>query len=182
MGENKKEVFDEELSSKNLLAEQDIYDEEIPVYDILMEQRVEELCVWAAARAAAVVVMPFVGTVALIANEVYLVKKIGDLHGQQLSESVILGFIASLGASVVGSTLATLFPYSPTKLLIGATITYGVGKSAHEWLKAGRPDDHKIFKKVFQEAKDDIAKNIKKVLTHPGKDKPLGDEEKKFEE
>ena len=170
MHESDKEVYD------------DIYNEEnLPVFDFALEKKVEELCLWAAARAAAVVVLPFVGTVALIANEVYLVKKIGDLYGQKLSESVILGFIASLGASVVGSTLATLLPYSPTKLVIGATITYGVGKSAHEWLKAGRPDDMKIFKKVFDEAKSDIMKNIQTVLHHPDRDKPLGDESKKFD-
>lgn len=164
---------------------EDIYtynEENIPVFDMSIEKEVEKLCLWAAARAAGVVVMPFVGTMALIANEVYLVKKIGDLHGQKLSESVILGFIASLGASVVGNTLATLLPYSPTKLAIGATITYGVGKAAHEWLKAGRPDDMGIFKKVYEDAKKDIGHNIKMILTHPDKDKPLGDENKKFDD
>ena len=152
----------------------------LPLFDLALEKKIEELCLWAAARAAAVVVLPFVGTVALIANEVYLIKKIGDLHEQKLSESVVLGFMASLGASVVGGTLATLLPYSPTKIVIGATITYGLGKAAHEWLKAGRPDDIEIFKKVFSEAKADIKKNIKAVLNHPDSDKPLGDESKNF--
>lgn len=152
----------------------------IDVYDVALEKKVESLCLWGAGRAAAVVVLPFLGTVALIANEVYLVKKIGDLHKQQLSESVILGFIASLGASVVGSTLATILPYSPFKIAIASSLTYGIGKSAHEWLKAGRPDDMKIFKKVFKEAQKDITRNLKKVLEHPDRNKPLGDETKDF--
>ena len=152
----------------------------IDVYDVALEKKVESLCLWGAARAAAVVVMPFLGTMALIANEVYLVKKIGDLHKQKLSESVVLGFIASLGASVVGSTIATIIPYSPMKIAVAASLTYGIGKSAHEWLKAGRPDDMTIFKKVFKEAQKDITRNIKKILEHPDRSKPLGDEQKDF--
>lgn len=38
--------------------------------------KVEMLCRWAAARAGAIVIAPLVGTVALMANEVYLVSRI----------------------------------------------------------------------------------------------------------
>lgn len=145
-----------------------------------IDEEVEKLCLWAAARAAVVVVVPGVGTIALIANEVYLIKKIGALHGQELSESIILGFIASLGATVIGSTLTTLIPYSPTKIVVGAGLSYGVGKAAHEWLKAGRPDDMTAFKEVFASAKDQVKENIKKYINHVDKDKPLGDESKEF--
>ena len=144
------------------------------------EKEVEKLCCWAAARAAAVVIIPGLGTVALIANEVYLVKKIGALYGQELSESVVLGFIASLGATVIGGTLATLVPYSPTKIVIGAGLSYGVGKAASEWLKAGRPDDVGVFKEVFSSARDQVKNNIQKYINNPDKDKPLGDESQEF--
>ena len=152
----------------------------IDIYDVALEKEVESLCLWGAARASAIVIMPFVGTVALIANEVYLVKKIGDLHNQKLSESVVLGFIASLGSSVAGKILATFLPWSPFKLAIAASLTYGIGKAAHEWLRSGRPDNPAIFKKVFDQAQKDISRNIKRVLEHPDKSKPLGDETKVF--
>lgn len=144
------------------------------------EQEVEKLCRWAAARAAVVVIVPGLGTMTLIANQVYLVKKIGELYDQELSESVVLGFIASLGAAVIGGTLATLIPYSPTKIVIGVGLTYGVGKAASEWLKAGRPDDMTVFKEVFSSAKEQVKNNIKKYINNPDKYKPLGDENKEF--
>ncbi len=143
---------------------------------------VESLCRWGAGRAAVVVVAPFVGTVALIANEVYMIKRIGDLYKQNVSESVILGFIGSLGATVVGSTLATLIPYSPTKVLIAAGLTYGLGRAANEWIKAGKPDDVTIFREIFEEKRRAVKDGLEKIiLQHPDKDKPLGDESKEFE-
>lgn len=129
-----------------------------------LEKEVDSLCAWAAVRAAAVVIAPVAGTAALIANEVYLVKKIGDEYGQTLNDSVILGFIASLGASVAGGTLATLFPWSPAKAVIAAGLTYGVGKAAHEWLKAGRPEDPELFREVFRQAKRDMGRKIRGLL------------------
>ncbi len=168
-------------------SEKDNYDQEtykfdspdeqsLDIYDMAQEAEVERLCRWAAARAGVVVMLPIAGTMALIANEVYLVKKIGDLHGYKLNDSVILGFIASLGASVVGSTLATLFPYSPTKILIGVGLTYGIGKAAHEWLKAGQPEDLSAIKEVFNHAKQQACKNIKSFLNNPNKNKADFDE------
>ncbi len=155
----------------------------LPVERANVEEQAENICRWAAARAAVVVVAPFVGTVALIANEVYMIKRIGDLYGQKLSESVILGFIGSLGAAVIGGTLATLIPYSPTKILIATGLTYGLGKAAHEWIKAGKPDDISVFKEVFEEKRQAVKDGLQKIITqHPDKDKPLGDEDANFKE
>ena len=47
--------------------------------------KVEMLCRWAAARAGAIVIAPLVGTVALMANEVYLVSRIAKVYDVKLS-------------------------------------------------------------------------------------------------
>ena len=46
--------------------------------DRLRQEEAETLCRWAAARAGVIVVAPLFGTMALIANDVYLVIKCGQ--------------------------------------------------------------------------------------------------------
>ena len=46
--------------------------------DRLRQEEAETLCRWAAARAGVIVVAPLLGTMALIANDVYLVIKLGS--------------------------------------------------------------------------------------------------------
>ena len=66
-----------------------------------LDEQAEELCRWAAARAGVIVVAPLLGTLALCANEVYLVIRLGKVYGKNISESTAAGFIASLGATFV---------------------------------------------------------------------------------
>ena len=47
----------------------------------------ENLCRWAAARAGVIVVAPGIGTMALIANEVYMIIRIGKVYGKTISQS-----------------------------------------------------------------------------------------------
>lgn len=51
-----------------------------------IEQEVESLCRWGAARAGAIVVLPLVGSLSLMANEFYMIKKIADLYGYKLDK------------------------------------------------------------------------------------------------
>lgn len=55
----------------------DIIDEKL---EREIEQEVESICKWAAARAGVIVVAPLLGTMALIANEVYMIMRIGKAH------------------------------------------------------------------------------------------------------
>ena len=48
--------------------------------DRLRQEEAETLCRWAAARAGVIVVAPLFGTMALIANDVYLVIKLGSVY------------------------------------------------------------------------------------------------------
>lgn len=93
---------------------------------------------------------PLLGTAALVANEVYMISKIGTVYGVELNQKAVLSFIGSLGATVVGSTLATLIPISFMQIPIGVSVTYGIGKAAQRWIKDGMPDDTKPYRAVLK--------------------------------
>ena len=144
------------------------------------DEEAEKLIRWAAGRAGVIVAAPLLGTAALIANEVYMISKVGAVYGVELNQKAVLSFIGSLGATVVGSTLATLIPLSLMQIPIGVSVTYGVGKAAQRWIKDGMPDDTKPYRAVFEEEKAEGEKEEKALENDPNKDEPLGDEKKDF--
>lgn len=144
------------------------------------DEEAESLIRWAAGRAGVIVAAPLLGTCALVANEVYMISKIGAVYGVELNQKAVLSFIGSLGATVVGSTLATLIPISIMQIPIGVSVTYGVGKAAQRWIKDGMPDDTKPYRAVFEEEKAEGEKEEKELENNPKKDEPLGDEKKDF--
>ena len=148
--------------------------------NIDVEKEAEKICRWAAARAGVIVVAPLVGTMTLMANEVYMITRLAELRGIKLSESAVLGLLGSLGATFVGQTLVTLIPFAPIQIPVGISVTYAVGKVANAWLKAGRPEDIAAFKEVFDEARSEGMKHFKEFGNMDCKDKPLGDENKRF--
>ena len=80
-------------------------------YAVDTDKEAEDICRWAAARAGVIVVAPVVGTMTLMANEVYMITRLAKLRGIKLSESAVLGLLGSLGGAFVGQTLATLIPF-----------------------------------------------------------------------
>ena len=50
-------------------------------YELDMDWEAEKICRWGAARAGVIVVAPLVGTMALMANEVYMIIRLGELRG-----------------------------------------------------------------------------------------------------
>ncbi len=161
------------------MAEERITDGFKDTVDI--EAEAEKLCRWAAARAGVIVVAPGIGTMALMANEIYMITRLADLRGIKLSESAVMGFLGSLGATFVGQTLVTLIPFAPLQVPVGISVTYAVGKVANAWLKAGRPEDIASFKEIFDETKAEAMEHIKDFKNMDCKDQPLGDESKTFE-
>lgn len=145
-----------------------------------IEREAEKICLWGAARAGVIVVAPLVGTMALMANEVYMIMRLGELRGVKLEESAVLGLLYSLGGSFVGQTLVTLIPLAPVQVPVGIAVTYGVGKVANAWLKAGQPQDIAQFREVFEEARDEGMAKFKEIAGLECKDKPLGDESRSF--
>jgi len=145
-----------------------------------LEQEAKELCNWAAARAGVIVVAPLVGSMALIANEVYMVSRLAKLHGKNLSDGAILGFIGAFAGTIAGQTLTTLIPFAPLQIPIGMGVTYALGIAAHEWLKAGCPSDMSAFQNVFDRAKEEAKSMIPLLKKDPRKELPLGDESRKY--
>ncbi len=144
--------------------------------DIIRNHRAESLCKWGAARAGVVVLMPGLGTVALMANELYMVLRIGRVYGVKLTSSSIKGFILSLGGVFAGKTLVTLIPFGPVQIPIAIGVTYGVGKAAQSWIRDGMPVDMKKYKEVAKQAADYAKKNIEDFKNDERKNEPLGDE------
>lgn len=169
------EVFDADFQHtmpvKTVMSDQEI------------EAEVESLCRWAAGRAGVIVVAPVLGQIALMANEMYLVKRIADLYGKKLSEAAGMAFISALGGAFIGQSLVTLIPFPPLQIPVGMGVTYAVGKAANAWIKDGMPDGDDLkdkYKDVFEQAKKQAKSMIDIFKNNPDKDKPLGDEKKNF--
>jgi len=65
-------------------------DEHKMKYAVDTDKEAEDICRWAAARAGVIVVAPVVGTMTLMANEVYMITRLAKLRGIKLSESAVL--------------------------------------------------------------------------------------------
>ena len=158
-------------------------DEELKITvidDKAREDDAEALCKWAAAMAGVIVVAPLLGTIALIANQIYMIIKLGKVYEEEISESMAVSILGSLGTAFIGQTVATLIPFAPLQIPIAVGTTYGLGKVVTEWLKTGKPKDLSAFKTVYDNAVLEAKKNIDIFKNSPDKDKPLGDETKKF--
>lgn len=152
---------------------------------VLTEEEIEKeslsICHWAAARAGVIVIAPFVGSMALMANEIYMISKLAKLRGVSMSEGAIMGLLGAFGGTFIGQTLCTLIPFAPLQLPVGISVTYGIGRVVMEWLKAGQPEDFSAFKTVFEDARKEAIEQIKNFKEDPRKDTPLGDENKHFD-
>ena len=144
------------------------------------DEEAESLCRWAAARAGVIVIAPLVGTVALMANEVYLVSRLAGVYGVRISESAAVSFLGAVGGAIAGNMLASLIPIAALQVPIGVGVTYAVGKVAQAWIKDGMPAEMEPYVALLGGWKDKAKGEIDSFMNHPFRDKPLGDESKKF--
>ncbi len=158
-------------------ADDDAQDVTEPL-DIAKES--EQIIRWGAARASVIVMTPFLGSLALMANEVYMITRLCDLRGVELETGAIAGLIGSLGASFVGQTIFTIIPFPPLQVPMAVAITYGVGKAANAWLDAGQPQDLERFKEIYEQARKEGMARFKEFKENSKKNMPLGDERQKF--
>ena len=164
-------------------------DEKITVIDDKdREEEALSLCKWAAARAGVIVVVPGLGTLSTVANDIYMIMKIGSVYEEKITEKAAVSLLGSMGTVFAGGKLATLIPFAPLQIPLAIGMTYGLGRVVMEWIKAGKPKDMSAFKKVydaFKKVYDDAVKyakdNIDLFKNDPDKEKPLGDETKKFD-
>lgn len=104
----------------------------------------------------AIIPVPFADMPMLIANQAYMIIKIGKAYGISVSGAMIATFLGTVGASIAGMTLAELFPVG--KIFIAGAITYGVGKSAKAWFKSNMTAREKELKKVYASSKSSYKK------------------------
>lgn len=142
--------------------------------------KVETLCRWAAARAGAIVIAPLVGTVALMANEVYLVSRIARIYDVKLTERAVLAFLGAMGSQMAGNLLTTLIPFSVIQVPVAVGITYSLGRVTQRWLRDGMPSDMTPYIEMFGEWKEKAKEQVEKLKDNPLKNVPLGDETKDF--
>lgn len=142
--------------------------------------KVETLCRWAAARAGAIVIAPLVGTVALMANQVYLVSRIARIYDVKLTERAVLAFLGAMGSQMVGNLLTTLIPFSVIQVPVAVGITYSLGRVTQRWLRDGMPSDMTPYIEMFGEWKEKAKEQVEKLKDNPLKNVPLGDETKDF--
>ncbi len=146
----------------------------------VLDEEVEAICRWAAARAGVIVVAPVVGTIALMANEVYMIIRIAGVYGIKMNESAAAAFIGAMGGAFVGQTLMTMIPFPPLQIPIGVSVTYAIGKAAQAWIRDGMPMEMDQYQEIFEDIKKQAKKLVDELLLHPSKSKPLGDEKKDF--
>lgn len=141
-----------------------------------IDVKAETYCRWAAARAGAIVIAPLLGTVALMANEVYLVSRIAKLYDVKLTERALIAFLGAMGSRVAGNLLTTLIPFTAIQVPVAVGITYSLGKVTQRWLKDGMPSDMTPYTKMMGEWKDKAREQVDKLRDNPLKNIPLGDE------
>ena len=126
--------------------------------------KVETLCRWAAARAGAIVIAPLVGTVALMANEVYLVSRIARIYDGKLKERAVLACLGAMGSQMAGNLLTTLIPFSVIQVPVAVGITYSLGRVTQRWLRDGMPSDMTPYIEMFGEWKEKAKVTIMSCL------------------
>lgn len=111
----------------------------------------DEYIRWAAGRAAAIALipLPLADVAPLMANEAYMIYRIGAAYGYAVDKSILTMLAGIAGGSVVGKLVASFLPF--LKIAIAAGITYGVGKAAKAYFESGMTLDMDDLKKKFIE-------------------------------
>ena len=146
-----------------------------------VDKEAEEICRWAAARAGVIVIVPVIGSVSLMANEVYLLMRLAKLYNVKLSESAMFSFVGGIAGTVIGQTMVTMIPFPPLQVPIAVSVTYAIGKVGGMWIKDGMPQDLSRYIESFEECKKLAKEKASEFLENPLKNTPLGDESKKFD-
>lgn len=143
-----------------------------------VQEEVEMICRWAAARAAGIAALPKFNYAGLLANDVYMVSRIAKVYGVCPAKEGITGFLVGLGGSAVAALVCTIVPSIILRVPVAAAITYGVGKMAAKWIEDGMPTCPN-FEAYRQRLVDIYEYNKETVITlanTPLRDKPLGNE------
>ncbi len=111
----------------------------------------DEYINWAAGRAAAIALipLPLADVAPLMANEAYMIYRIGAAYGFAVDKSILTMLAGVAGGSIAGKLAASFLPF--LKIPIAAGITYGVGKAAKAYFESDMTLDMDDLKEKFIE-------------------------------
>ncbi len=123
-----------------------------------MDAEADECINWGAGRAAAIalVPLPLADVGPLIANEAYMIYKLGAVYGYAINKAIFTMLAGVTGGSIAGKLAASFLPF--LKIPIAAGITYGVGKAAKAYFESGMSLKSEELRNKFLEAEQE-AKN-----------------------
>jgi len=113
---------------------------------------------WATGRAAVIAIspLPLADVYPLVANQLYMARKIGENYGLSLGDSAIKGLIGAMGASFAGLVIASFLP--GFKIVIAASITFGVGKAIKGWCASGGSMTEEKLREIYEKERENEKK------------------------
>ena len=147
-----------------------------------VQEEVETICRWAAARAAGIAALPSFTYAGLLANDVYMVSRIAQAYGVCPAKEGVTSFLVGLGGSAVAALVCTIVPTVILRVPVAAAITYGVGKIAAQWIEEGMPacPNFESYRKRLVEIYEHNKETVMTLAYTPLREKPLGNESEDF--
>ena len=147
-----------------------------------VQEEVEMICRWAAARAAGIAALPSFTYAGLLANDVYMVSRIAQAYGVCPAKEGVTSFLVGLGGSAVAALVCTIVPTVILRVPVAAAITYGVGKMAAQWIEEGMPacPNFENYRQRLVEIYEHNKETVVTLAHTPLRDKPLGNESADF--
>lgn len=114
---------------------------------------------YASARALAISAspIPFSETLPLTMNQYYMIIKIAGVYGEEMTYKNLRAVMGSLGAVIVGTSLASTFFYG-VKSAVAAGITYALGRVMIAWIASGKTIPMDKLKEMFDKYKSEYKK------------------------
>jgi predicted GTPase/uncharacterized protein (DUF697 family) len=137
---------------------QEYYDSMLDDWRESVADEADSFINWAAGRAAAIAVipLPFVDIVPLVANETYMIYRLAEVYGIPVDDTVITMILGCAGGSIAGKLAASLLPI--LKIPIAAGITYGVGKAAQAYFESDMKLNETELRETFLEEEREAKK------------------------
>lgn len=147
-----------------------------------VQEEVETICRWAAARAAGIAALPSFTYAGLLANDVYMVSRIAQAYGVCPAKEGVTSFLVGLGGSAVAALVCTVVPTVILRVPVAAAITYGVGKIAAQWIEEGMPvcPNFDNYRQRLVEIYEHNKETVMTLAYTPLREKPLGNESEDF--
>ena len=147
-----------------------------------VQEEVETICRWAAARAAGIAALPSFTYAGLLANDVYMVSRIAQAYGVCPAKEGVTSFLVGLGGSAVAALVCTIVPTVILRVPVAAAITYGVGKIAAQWIEEGMPacPNFENYRQRLVEIYEHNKETVITLAYTPLREKPLGNESEDF--